>query len=216
MPTAKKGRTMSHAAKPRASSKNTKDDLDRIMMLSDQHLTFAEMLRFQKEQLVRLKLPPWLFALTYQRRDQATLTDTQRERFLCALNVLIANGTYGQLVDVHAGMYMQHTNDRLLPWHRIFLLQLEQALRAIHPDVSLPYWDWTQPAEESIPSWLVGVLPTVVTPTRTLHVVRSPGTTADLALIASNVPTIMGYGSWGPFSSSINGVHGSVHIWSAA
>ncbi len=212
MPTMKKGGTMSRAAKPRSAKGNDRE-LERIMMQSEHHFTFAEMVRLQKEQLVRLKLPPWLFALTYQRRDQATLTDTQRQRFLCALDVLIANGTYGQLVDVHAGFYMQHTNDRLLPWHRIFLLQFEQALRAIHPDVSLPYWDWTQPSEESIPAWLAGVLPTVVTPTRTLHVTRSPGTTADIALIASNVPTILGYGSWGPFSSSINGVHGSVHVW---
>ncbi len=198
---------------PTPAKDNRKKDFERMLMLSDRHPTFAQMLVLQRDSLRRLKLPPWLFQLTYQRRDQASLSETQRERFLCALNVLIANGTYGQLVDAHAGMYMQHTNDRLLPWHRIFLLQLEQALRAIHPDVSIPYWDWTQASEQSIPSWLTSVLPTVVTPTRTLHVTRSPGTTSDLAMIASNVPTIMGYSNWSPFSSSINGVHGSVHVW---
>src|SRR5436305_1944910 len=129
----KKGGAIARTAKTRRNhaggtmlgrSMNRKDgNADRIMMLSEQHLTFAGMLRLQRDQLARLKLPPWIFALRYKRHDQATLSETQRERFLCALNVLIANGTYGQLVDLHAGMYMQHTNDRLLPWHRIFLLQ---------------------------------------------------------------------------------------------
>jgi len=184
------------------------------LMRAGESMTFAQMLQMQPQVMRRLKLPPWwdLF-LPYQRKDQASLTPTEQGRFLCALNVLIANGTYGQLVDVHAAMHMQHTNDRLLPWHRIFLLQLEQALRAIHPDVSIPYWDWTKAGEESIPAWLASVLPTVVTPTRTLTVVRSPGSSADLALIASNVPSILAATSWSGFAPPINGVHGSVHIW---
>jgi tyrosinase len=178
------------------------------------NMTFAEMLRDDPKVRRILKLPPWLkFLLPYQRRDQAKLSAIDQQRFLCALNVLIANGTYGQLVDVHEEMHMQHTNDRLLPWHRIFLLQLEQAMQAIHPDVSIPYWDWTQSSEQSIPAWLVGVLPTVVTPTRTIAVVRSPGANGDLATIASNVPSIMASTSFGAFAPPVNGVHGAVHIW---
>jgi tyrosinase len=176
--------------------------------------TFAEMLQEQREVLRILKLPPWLkFLLPYERRDQASLSPEEQQRFLCALNLLIANGTYGKLVDVHAEMHMQHTSDRLLPWHRIFLLQLEQAIRALHPDVSIPYWDWTQASEQSIPAWLTGVLPTVVTPTRTLAVVRAPQSTSSLAMIASNVPSIMASTSYGSFAPPMNGVHGSVHIW---
>ena len=126
---------------------------------------------------------------------------------------MVANGTYGQLVDIHAEMHMQHTDDRLLPWHRIFLLQLENAMRLIHPDVSIPYWDWTHVSEQSVPAWLTGVLPTVTTPTRTIVVSRAPQTSANLAMIASNVPTIMGYPTWAQFAPDINGVHGAVHIW---
>jgi len=173
--------------------------------------SFVEM--FQNRAAFRnLKLPLWLFPITYRRKDQATLTVIEQQRFLCALDLVIANGTYGELVDVHAEMHMQHTNDRLLPWHRIFLLQFEQLLRAVHPDVTLPYWDWTQASEQAIPPWLAGVLPTVTTPTRTLVVTRAPQTSADLAMIASNIPTILGYTTWAQFSS-INGVHGAVHIW---
>jgi len=178
------------------------------------HATFAEMLQEQREVLRILKLPPWLkFLLPYERRDQASLSPEEQQRFLCALNLLIASGTYGKLVDVHAEMHMQHTSDRLLPWHRIFLLQLEQAIRALHPDVSIPYWDWTKASEQSVPAWLASVLPTVVTPTRTLTVVRAPGSTSSLAMIASNVPAIMASTTFGSFASPMNGVHGSVHIW---
>ncbi len=178
------------------------------------HATFAEMLQEQREVLRILKLPPWLkFLLPYERRDQASLSPEEQQRFLCALNLLIGSGTYGKLVDVHAEMHMQHTSDRLLPWHRIFLLQLEQAIRALHPDVSIPYWDWTKASEQSVPAWLAGVLPTIVTPTRTLTVVRAPGSTSSLATIASNVPSIMASTTFGSFASPMNGVHGSIHIW---
>src|SRR5258708_22030200 len=69
------------------------------LMRGGQSMTFAQMLQFQPQVMRRLKLPPWwnLF-LTYERKDQATLTPTEQSRFLCALSVLIANGTYGKLV----------------------------------------------------------------------------------------------------------------------
>jgi len=176
--------------------------------------TFADMLQVNREVREALELPLWLkFLLPYERRDQATLTPSEQSRFLCAYDVINANGTLGALVDIHAQMHMQHTNARLLPWHRIFLLVFEQALRAVHPDVTVPYWDWTQPGEESVPPWLTGVTPTVVTPTRTINVTRSPGTTSDLAMIASNVPSILAMDDFDDFAANMNGVHGGVHIW---
>jgi tyrosinase len=36
-----------------------------------------------------------------------------------------------------------HTNPRFLPWHRVYLRELERRLQMFHPCVSLPYWDWT-------------------------------------------------------------------------
>src|SRR5215472_18978708 len=69
------------------------------------NLTFVDMLREQLEVRRSLKLPQWLkFLLPYQRRDQACLSAADQQRFLCALNVLIADGTYGKLVDTHAEM----------------------------------------------------------------------------------------------------------------
>src|SRR5262249_12541309 len=67
----------------------------REQFLVDRELRFAE----------RFKIPRWFFPdLVYERKDQAELTDTERDRFLCALNVLIANGTYGNLVAIHSDM----------------------------------------------------------------------------------------------------------------
>ncbi len=177
--------------------------------------SFAEMLRLQPDVRRRLKLPDWLvFKLPYARKDQAALTDLERERFLCAFNVLNNNGTLGQLVDIHGDITHQpHTTQRFLPWHRIYLLKFEQALRAIHPDVSIPYWDWTQASEQSIPAWLAGVLPTVVTPTQTINVTRFPQSSASLATIASNTPTTLAQTDFTSFTSMLQGIHNSVHVW---
>jgi len=46
-----------------------------------------------------------------------------------------SDGTLGELVDIHHEMDMQHTNARLLPWHRVFLHLFEEALHNYHPDV---------------------------------------------------------------------------------
>lgn len=179
-------------------------------------LTFAGQLKlalptFDK----RFKLPPWLqFVLPSERRDQSCLSETERARFLCAFNVLNQNGTFGQLVDIHADMsHRMHGNPRFLPWHRIYLLKFEQALQAIHPDVTLPYWDWTKPSQQGIPGWLQSVTPTVVTPTRTISVIRSPGTSQDLELIASNTPAAMQASTFADFASQLEGVHNMVHVW---
>src|SRR5260370_31239782 len=104
------------------------------------------------------------------------------------------------------------THSVFLQWHCIYLAKFEQALRSIHPDVTLPYWDWTQAAEPSFPAWLSAVTPIVVTPPRTIHVVRSPGTNADLALIASNTPAALAATDFVTFTGNLEAVHDGVHI----
>merc|ERR1719312_2110632 len=40
-----------------------------------------------------------------------------------------------------------HSYSTFLPWHRLLVLQLEDALRSTkkkYKDIALPYWDWTQ------------------------------------------------------------------------
>ncbi len=174
-------------------------------------MTFAKMLQENKKAIPNLKDLTWLFPKLCERKDQADLTDAQKARYICAFNMINADGTLGKLVDIHEEMHMQHTNARLLPWHRVFLYLFEEALHNYHPDVCVPYWDWTKSSE--FPDWLAPVLPVVTTPTRTITVVRSPGSESWLTSIAAGVPTAMAKTTYGDFTSPINGIHGSVHIW---
>lgn len=43
-------------------------------------------------------------------------------------------------------MHMGHANPNFLPWHRKMLLLFEEALQEVSgKDITLPYWDWTDP-----------------------------------------------------------------------
>ena len=176
-------------------------------------MTFPEMLLEQALSDKRIKLPPWLFPKTCCRKSQASLSTSEQQRYICAFNMINADGTLGQLVTLHQGMYMQHGNLYLLPWHRIFLMLFEKALHRYHPDVCIPYWDWNDPDQQEFPSWLSGILPTVNTIGGPITVFRSPGTSANLAATVASVPTAMLQTNYGSFSSPVNGVHGSVHGW---
>lgn len=178
--------------------------------------SFADMLReLSPEFRERIHIPIHWFPLVEERRDQAKLTEAQQERYLCAFETIAANGTLGQFVKIHGETHYQHGTERFLPWHRVFLLLLEQALQSIHPDVTIPYWDWTQSSEQTFPAWLAGVTPTVVMPPPMSNITptRSPGPTADLASIVSSVPSILSDGTFAGFTSQLESVHGGVHVW---
>ena len=198
-------------------SKKPHRDMEQMIMenlpILSRSMTFSKMLQMDKSAASIVRKWHWFFPPLCHRKDQASLTDTEKSRYICAFNMVNNNGTLGQLVDLHAGMYMQHSNLRLLPWHRIFLLLFEEAMHNYHPDVCIPYWEWTRPEEQHFPAWLAGVLPTVVTPTRTVNVVRSPGAESWLAGIVSGAPSALAQTTYDTFSSPINGIHGGVHIW---
>ena len=176
-----------------------------------QSMTFSKMV--ERKSLVNLKDLAGSSRSSVIGRTRPRSPTTRRQRYLCAFNMINNDGTLGQLVDIHSEMHMQHTNARLLPWHRVFLYLFEEALHNYHPDVCVPYWDWTRPEEQHFPDWLVGVLPTVHTPTRTINVIRSPGPDGVLASIAAGTPSAMAKTTYDTFTSPINGIHGSVHIW---
>lgn len=164
---------------------------DRMVFHSDLETFAGHLSMLPRELRANLKLPPWLqFLFPNRRKDQANLTATDRSRFLCAFQTLNANGALGQFVEVH-GQFIHHMHHtlRFLPWHRVFLVRLELAIQAIHPDVTIPYWDWTNPGEQDFPPWLAAVLPTVVTPSKTITVTRAPGTTATSQPLPRTHPT---------------------------
>jgi tyrosinase len=217
MPAAKTRKTTTTSAgktgRERPSKRDVEMLLERNLPILAQSMTFAKMVEANLKALPNLKKLGWLFPPICHRKDQATLSDTEKERYLCAYQMIDNDGTLGQLVDIHAQMHMQHTNARLLPWHRVFLYLFEEALHNYHPDVCVPYWDWTNAGEQHFPDWLAPVLPTVHTPTQTITVTRAPGSEAWLASIAAGVPSAMAQTSYDNFSAPINGIHGMVHIW---
>jgi tyrosinase len=83
------------------------------------------------------------------RKNQASLTPSERAAFVAAVKALKASGAYDTFVDQHRAAFMAGPNDPahngpgFLPWHREYLRRFERALQSIDPSVSLPYWDWT-------------------------------------------------------------------------
>lgn len=96
------------------------------------------------------------------RRSAAALSASEIDRFVTAVDALKqpdASGVspYDRLVALHGAVMrievrfssgnvqrtnMAHWNIGFCPWHRQYLLDFEQALQAVDPDVDLPYWDW--------------------------------------------------------------------------
>ena len=179
-------------------------------------VSFAEMLRTLDPELEKIvKIPHTWFPKVYERRDQAKLSRHERDRFICAFLTLAANGTLGQFVKIHGETHYQHMSERFLPWHRVFLILLEHALQSIHPEVTIPYWNWTKAASQTFPAWLVPVTPTVPMPPpmSPITVTRSPGTPAWLATIASTTPSVMASGTFSTFTGGLEGIHNGVHVW---
>ncbi|MEE9123773.1 MAG: tyrosinase family protein [candidate division NC10 bacterium] len=99
------------------------------------------------------------------RKNAAKLPPAERERYVNALKALkgdivrtLPNGTpvsrYDQFVALHLGVTARlinqesigdgaHTTPAFLPWHRKYLLMLEDHLRAVDSGVTIPYWEWT-------------------------------------------------------------------------
>lgn len=44
-----------------------------------------------------------------------------------------------------AGNDAAHGNAAFLPWHREYLRRFEKALQSVKPNITIPYWDWTDP-----------------------------------------------------------------------
>lgn len=95
------------------------------------------------------------------RRNANTLSTTERDKFVSAMAQLNNQGlglfqafreTHTAIADPEA-----HHNYGFLPWHRCYLLDLERALQAIDPFVTLPYWRFDQLAPNLFSPSFLGV-----------------------------------------------------------
>ena len=82
-----------------------------------------------------------------------SLSRAEKDRLVNALNVLVDNGRYKEVGNIHGaptticpnmpgGFCCPHGDITFLPWHRLYLAQMEEELGE-----ALPYWDWTEDPE---------------------------------------------------------------------
>ncbi|WP_328296530.1 tyrosinase family protein [Streptomyces sp. NBC_00435] len=96
------------------------------------------------------------------RKNQANLTQDEKNRFTSAVLALKSSGRYDAFVSTHSDFIMSdtdqgervgHRSPSFLPWHRRFLIEFETALQSVDPSVALPYWDWTVDREPTSSLW---------------------------------------------------------------
>jgi tyrosinase len=105
--------------------------------------------------------------MAYTRKDVSTLTSAEKRRFVRAMLEVKRRGEYDQFVRTHIeyytsdgeeGLRAAHMTPSFLPWHRRFLLELENALRRVDPSVTVPYWDWTRNRSATSAPWTSDLL----------------------------------------------------------
>ena len=101
------------------------------------------------------------------RKNVVDLTPFEKSAFVEAVRTLkttVPEGSnisiYDQFVAVHvgamglmfdsaqgpaAGHDGAHESALILPWHRELVYRFEKALQSVNPNVTIPYWDWTDP-----------------------------------------------------------------------
>jgi len=145
------------------------------------------------------------------RRDHRTLTADEQNRFLNAFTQINAINALGPLVDIHGNaIHQMHGNPRFLPWHRIYLLRMEELLMSVDPTVCIPYWKSSE--EQAFPSWLLGFTPTVNLMNGPHTVTRNIGAFALLPNAAA-VAAAMANATFNAFASALEGIHNSGHVW---
>ncbi|MFJ7180053.1 tyrosinase family protein [Streptomyces massasporeus] len=105
--------------------------------------------------------------MAYTRKDVSTLNRAEKRRFVNAMLEVKRRGEYDEFVRTHIEYYTSDGEDGLrtahmapsfLPWHRQFLLDLENALRRVDASVSVPYWDWTRDRTTTSAPWTADLL----------------------------------------------------------
>ena len=145
------------------------------------------------------------------RKDHRALTTDEQNRFLNAFTQINALGALGPLVDIHSNaIHQMHGNPRFLPWHRIYLLRMEELLMMVDPTVCIPYWKSSE--EQAFPAWLLGFTPTVTLMGGPHTVTRNIGAFAILPNAAA-VATVLANVTYNTFAPALEGVHNSGHVW---
>ncbi len=81
------------------------------------------------------------------RKNAETLSGAERDRFLSAfVKAAQKNNQFDKYWRLHTIAANLAHQDAFLPWHRVFLLNLERELQIEDPSVALPYWEFDKAA----------------------------------------------------------------------
>lgn len=163
------------------------------------------------------------------RKSADALTAQEQQIFKSAVTKAIADGTYSRLVNIHADMsHDMHTMPgmptgtlRFLPWHRLYLVNFEQALRVFEPEFFVPHWRWMD--QSSLPSWMTGFKPTGVVDDNgnPIRITRAPRTNPQAPTLPTTNTinsTVMNQTDYRSFTLALEGArppgaHNLVHAW---
>jgi tyrosinase len=164
------------------------------------------------------------------RKSADALSTQEQQVFKNAVTSAIKDGIYSKLVQIHADMsHDMHTMQgmppagtiRFLPWHRMYLIVFEKAMRAFEPTFFVPHWRWMD--QKDIPAWMKTFLPTGVVGAngKPIPVKRKPGTnpqTPTLPTQATIQSTVTNQTLYRPFTLALEGAqpfgaHNQVHNW---
>ncbi len=156
------------------------------------------------------------------RKRATAMTVAEQNRFRSVISELInAPGDpnpYGVLVSHHANhVHNMHPfmgpvgAQRFLPWHRVYVLKVEQMGQAIDPLFFIPYWKWT--TQREVPPWLVSFKPTIKVPGINRTVTRNPPRPRTTLPTSAQINAVLALGTFTNFVNSLDGPHGTVHNW---
>lgn len=161
--------------------------------------------------------------MTTTRINQKDMTDVQKNSFKEIIKKLIENGTYRNIVLNHADMsHRMHGTGtghylgyhRFLPWHRVFIIELEKEVQKINSELFIPYWKWTE--DRDIPEWLKDFMPSGVTDEDgdSLEITRTPGANPNSPIPEESlIENIMSESTYHRFVIRLEHAHNFVHSW---
>lgn len=83
------------------------------------------------------------------RKEWRSMTQVERCRYVSAVYIVSTRqpfkNCYDQLIRIHRVQFGTaiHSEPFFFPWHRWFILSLENLLRQIDCKITVPYWDWS-------------------------------------------------------------------------
>jgi len=94
-----------------------------------------------------------------QRNDINDMSAASQQKFVNAVLQMKQSGKYDEFVTIHnQNMVNAHRGPAFLPWHREFLWRFEQELLKIDSTITLPYWDWSNPVNQTSTAIVWGIL----------------------------------------------------------